>query len=197
MADDLDRLRCVTARFRELQGLRLVAWGISSGVSATIYLVAPSSSTFWLVVALAIGGWVLPDPLVRRYYRERFGRSEPIHLRGRSGFLIIGVSVVGPALDNLFHIGPIAVPLALMIGYDLWTIVSDWPFRWHRGLTAAAAAIALVVQFGTWPVDTRVAAAFLLVGLAAIPVGVLDHRLLMSVMKRRPETPVEEPQPSP
>jgi hypothetical protein len=186
----LARIRFVTERYPELQGLRDVCLGAGCAVFAWFARGQSENGVFvtlLLTAGVACWGAVLSD----RYYKQRFGRVL-IHDRGRA--VKVGASIgiafavcfqmdralAGKDLPTLFF-AVIAVGNALMLA-------RDWRFRWYLGLQVLAAgmASALGVQMPipAWPpTDAYQWKAVMSLGVVAMIVGLLDHRMLVTTLR--------------
>ena len=183
---DYTAIRLVAERYTELQGLRLVLIGSVYAVSAAAYVVgaAPSGVSLLVTVAAALtviftGMWWLD-----RYYISTFGRV--VQPARRQDFWRIAVIVVATTLGNqAFGIGPVPVFVMIAGSFALHIAIRDWPLRRHHLLAVVAAAVGICIQF-TSPMSSREVAEALgvvICGAAYVPVGLLDHHLLVAVMR--------------
>ena len=199
-AADLARIRLVTTRYRELQGLRTVA-----AVAACVPL-------FWLQPyirllrymgsAEAVAGLLLSvapavlittaHPLLNRYYARRFGSVAPqgsgVNLQM---WLWAAVLFASLWLDSS-RLGT-GSPSAFLIAAALWSIniaVRDWPWRGHYVVPAvicgaATWSIAGIPALQAPDLETyaRIPVSVGLVACGAA--AILDHRLLVTTLGAR------------
>jgi hypothetical protein len=182
----LTKIRLVTERFSELKGLHVAyagaLWASFGGVLRAQADVTPMH----LVVAFAVvvaaylpGKWWLD-----RYYASRFGRIVVGPLRRSKLWLLPAFAAL--ALVNTFYgVGALAGAFLIVAGESLWIAIRDWPARSHYLMACVAAASATALQFGS---ESRFfgpaqALGLAIIGIGFIPVGLLDHRLLTSVMR--------------
>lgn len=133
-------------------------------------------------VAMLPGLW-----LVDRYYAATFsrivGRPSPIAAWWLLGAVAVSAIVPGGPLGP----GQMAVPFLIGAAAAFWIAVRDWPLRAHHLLGCAAVAFGAAIQLMSLQSDSlprAQAIAFFALGVAYVPVGLLDHRLLTSVMRK-------------
>ena len=180
-----ERIRLVSSRFRELQGLRVALAGASIAVVLGSYLIAtPQPTQFGATVALSASfALMLPGVLwLDRYYATTFGRQvkNPRERWPTLAFLLM-----------FWTLSAWLVPLlaaAVMVGVmSLWVAVRDWPWRgYYLAATAAVATsfIAALSSAGAEQPGVALAMTYFLFGLAFVPIGLLDHRLLVKLMQK-------------
>jgi hypothetical protein len=193
--DSLKRIRIISERFVELQGLRVaLAGSIFTLVFGTYLIAEPAHGNVAIWVALALSfAFIVPGELwVRRYYASTFGRLSPQGAGSGSasgvakGFAM-GIGLV--VIDKVFGVAPPTGTFLVISLMTLWTGIRDWPLRRHHLGAAAACGCAFLLQLTPEAAavpDTAIAAGFLLMGAIFVPVGVLDHRLLVSAMRGQP-----------
>jgi hypothetical protein len=188
----LQRVRLVTERYSELKGLHAAYAGalwvcfgtalyLRQEVDAMILLAAFGGA----VVAYLPGKWWLD-----RYYRTRFGQIVVSPLRA-SRLLLIPVLLAISLTDDVLGGGPLGGAFLVVAAGSLWTAIRDWPARGHHLIGCVAGALAAALQF---PSESTAfakpqALGVAIIGLSYIPIGLLDHRLLTSVLRR----PAAEP----
>ena len=201
-ANDTPRIRFVTRRFAELNGLRQLvvvpACLLSFWAPPYVEHLGYAGPTgVFLGLLAAIGPFVIvvvSRPLLDRYYRERFG-SVATDFRQRfldlapGAFLL--VAAVWIDMATLKTTAPSAV---LVVGAILATQVTvrDWPWRAHYLFTA------IICGAGAWmtagvpamSIDNlqdllRISLSILL--LAHVVPAWLDHRLLVRALPQNPE----------
>lgn len=192
----LERIRLLSARFHELQGLRVACSGASMAIVVGGYLGssligAPQPTNNGAIVAM-LASFVPFIAVLRRlnrYYADNFGRlvwTPPRH----TPLLMLLMSlylIVGFYLNAKFPEIPAGTPtLATVALASIAVAIRDWPWRsYYLGVTAAL-AIGFEVSAsggGTLPPNLTVGTLFVLLGLSMVPVGVLDHLLLVKLMK--------------
>lgn len=187
--DWLDRIRLLSARFHELQGLRVALFGAALAIVLGSYLIAAEPTETGVLIALAVAALMtLPgERWLARYYATTFGRQVSTSRDHRRVFLVFfAFGLLGVWLE------PLRTSVAIVGAYSLWIAVRDWPWRAHYLGAAAAVAVGFAVQvFGNTTIDPDVtlATTFFLIGLAFVPIGFLDHRLLVRLTEeaREPE----------
>jgi hypothetical protein len=204
---DLARIRFVTARHRELQGLRqlmlttaclasfwsrpyieaLRALGSIDAISGLILLILP----FVAVIAAR--------PALNRYYARRFGTvarsagggsGDPI---GWTVLFIGGLAIDVATLDSGRPIGVLTAGGVIA----LHIVVRDWPWRAHHLGTAliCGCAVFLIATEPGFRVDSadelRRGPLSILFGLQFVS-GLLDHRLLLRTLPLNPDAQATE-----
>ena len=202
----LERIRLLSKRFYELQGLRVALAGAMLTLVVGSYLtLAPEPSNNGAVAAMLLS-FVLIVPGVlslNRYYATRFGRqvvSPPRHPRWLV-FIWFAYMVVAWTLNARFPEIPAGAPTLWTVGFaSIWLAVRDWPWRAYYLLATAAVAsgfIASAPMTGALPPNMTVGVLFLLVGASMVPIGLLDHLLLVKLMKEgresQPATAISQP----
>jgi hypothetical protein len=187
MSRDLHRIRLVTERYAELQGLRLVLVGcVFSVLFGGLLLVGGLSlngTTLGVSVGLAFA-LIVPGMLwLDRYYERVFGRLSP-----RAGSHVKTLIVPG-ALVALLWLHPLvgAPRFSLYFlgwaAYALWTVWRDWPYRTYRLLDASAG---LLAAFGQWRAagsDEGFLLGLAVMGAAGVMTGFRDHRVLAEAVR--------------
>jgi hypothetical protein len=186
----LKAIQLVTERYAELQGLRMVLLGTAfAGCFGAHAFLGARGGTPGLVLAMGVAFAIsLPGMwLLDRYYESRFGRVvRPRQSQGLPWRVMV-VAVGSSVLNNWLKLGPTTFVLAIMGPLALWVAIRDWPFRAHHFLAAVAAPSAFWLVFTSPPADRPMAEALAMVLTFAVcvPVGLLDHRLLTTVMPKR------------
>ncbi len=185
MREDLERVRLVSRRFGELQGLRVALIATAMVIVFGAYFVegpvrgkAAIPIAFGLAFVITIPGMLVLD----RYYGSKFGRLVP----GRTG-MGWKAGVLLPLAMMLDRIGISAFMAWLVVPafFSLRAVIRDWPDRWYHivGLAMTVVSTLLAVTpAATMAPNTAVAAAFVLFGATYVPIGFLDHRLLVSLL---------------
>jgi hypothetical protein len=184
--DRLRRIRLVSHRYYELQGLRGALVGTAFTLSMGWYLVATGWKEgvihpgFALALAFAI---MIPGMLwLDRYYATTFGRVKPDAAVQRLGTVVIPIGAgVATIVDN-WVLNSSGAGLFLALGaFWLWVAIRDWPLRGYILVEVIAAFVAGAVQLtgaARQAPDSALAAGFLLIGVAEVMTGFADHRLL-------------------
>jgi hypothetical protein len=186
-APDLARIRLVTARYHELNGLGRMGMGVAFVIGAGVWSQIPGE-TLAAVVAMAtvvgIGGlfeWVSR----RHYYEPRFGRvtaasAEPYSF-GRAFGLIYGAVVSIAMIAGYPNLMMLAGAATVSV-----RLATDWRFRPYLAVDIAAGVVAVTlygVRPHAMPVDEYLAQAFALIGASAMLTGLCDHLLLVRTLK--------------
>jgi hypothetical protein len=190
----LARIRIVSERFVELQGLRVALGGsVFTLVFGTYLITEPPHGmvSIWIAMALSFAVLVPVERWVRSYYASTFGRQQPKGFATNAGSgwqrgMAIGAGLV--VVDKLFGTQPPAGTFLVLSVMMLWVTIRDWPFRRHQLGGAAAGACAFLLQLtpeAAAEPDTAIAAGFFLMSAMWVPVGILDHQLLASAMRGR------------
>jgi hypothetical protein len=153
------------------------------------YLAAAEPTHAGILVALVVSTLVmLPgDRALGRYYDVTFGRQVPHPRDPRRTVLVTGsLGFFG----SLFRLDPLWLCVYIVGAYSLWIAIRDWPLRgYYLGATAAVAigGIARMATAGVADPDFTRAMSFLLVGVAFVPIGFLDHHLLVTLIRESRE----------
>lgn len=191
----LARIQLLSRRFHELQGLRVAFAGATLAIVMAGYAVKPNTNEGAL---MALPVWfllTLPGELwLQRYYARTFGRqvSKPKPGKVVRTLLLFNIYfVVGIFLNIWFPAIPSGAPTAFTVALlSLWVAIRDWPWRaYYLGATVAVAlALGLSALVGG-VLDPRLtlAAMFFAVGTSMVPIGLLDHRLLVKLIEEARE----------
>jgi hypothetical protein len=185
----LDRIRLLSSRFHELQGLRVVVAGVAILVAVGGYLLAaPAPTNNGAMIALA-ASFLLMAPGVwwlNRYYAETFGRQVWKPGKGSKWFLPAYL-VIGWVLNATIPSIPAGGPtVATVVVVSVWVAMRDWPWRAYYLIAPAAVAIAFSLTAsggGVINPHFTLALLFLTTGAAFVPIGLLDHMLLVKLMQ--------------
>lgn len=201
-AQDLARIRFVTSRYQELQGLRQLVvipcclaafW--SRPLIESLHDTSPVHALAGFVLSLA--PWLLvlaARPIFTRYYSARFGSVAPSVLLWSPDMIGWTVLIFGGFAIDMSTFGA-AKPSAILVAGSLialHVVWRDWPWRGYY------MAAAIVCATAAWL--TAVSPAFRVDNLDAllrIPFSIfmgahavtawLDHRLLLRTLPRNPE----------
>ena len=187
MDQGLNAIRLVTERYSELKGLHVayagalwVCFGTALYLQGDVNLVTLMAAFLGAVVAYLPGKWRLD-----RYYRLRFGQIVVSPWR-RSKWLFPALMAVAGA-NLLFGGGPMGYAFLVITISSLKVAIRDWPERGHHLVGCAAGALAASMQFaqGSGKFGKPEALGIAIIGLSYIAVGLLDHRVLTSVLGHR------------
>jgi uncharacterized membrane protein HdeD (DUF308 family) len=192
----LERIRLLSQRFHELQGLRVALCGAMLALTVGGYLtLAPEPSNNGAVAAMLLS-FVLIVPGVlslNRYYATRFGRQVRNPPRHPGRLLLFGSAylAVTSFLHARFEAIPAGTPTLVVVAVaSIWLAIRDWPWRAHYLLATASVSIGFIASApvtGALAPNMTVGVLFLLVGASMVPIGLLDHLLLMKLMKESRE----------
>ena len=189
MNQRLRTIRLLTERYSELQGLRVAfAGGLVAAVCGAVLIAAPEPDVQVVNLALlaAFGAYLVAHLLLARYYRSRYGRIAAPRSRAASGWFAVALVAVITILDNTFSTGPFAGLLVVGAVSALWVVVRDFPMRSYYLLGIVGSSLGatlMLMAAGTPQLGRAQALGMFVFGLAYIPIGLLDHRLLSSVMR--------------
>lgn len=194
----LERIHLLSRRFHELQGLRVaVAGAIMALVVGGHLLATPAPSNDGAMIAL-LGSFVLIVPGVwslNGYYAAKFGRQVPAPRRYPWPTLLIwwAYFAVAWTLNARFEAIPAGAPTAATVALaSVWMAIRDWPWRAYYLLAPAAVGIGFIASApvsGLLEPGMTLGVIFLLLGASMVPIGLLDHFLLVRLVKE-----VREPQ---
>ena len=192
----LERIRLLSSRFHELQGLRVALAGTAIIIAVGGYLIAaPVPTNNGAMIALAVS-FVLMLPGMwglNRYYATTFGRQ--VWRPGRfTRWFLPAYFLVAWLLNASIPSIPAGAPtVATVVVVSVWVAIRDWPWRVYY--LAAPLAVAVAFSFtasggGVLNPHLTLAVIFLTMGAAFVPIGMLDHMLLVKLMKeaRAPES---------
>lgn len=192
----LDRIRLLSARFHQLQGLRVALTGVCIALIVGGYLVfSPQPTDNGSMVALAVSFVpVIPGVwLLNRYYATTFGRQvlSPPEQRYLPVFVFF-YFLLGMILNATIPAIPAGAPTAVTTALiSVWVAIRDWPYRAHYLLVTAAVVLGFAVSAsgaGLLPAHLTLGTIFVLLGASFVAVGVLDHLLLVKLMKEARQT---------
>lgn len=188
MERELLRIQFVGRRYPELQGLRIVLVGGVFTLVFGAYVVAPPAeggAAIWIALGAAFAVIASSMRSVERWYEGQFGRVVPLR-DGQSSWKG-AASGIGCLLTSMvLRIPPAAMAMPMVAWLHLWVAIRDWPYRRYHlfgSITATVSTLLLLTPAAHAAPDLAVAAGFLLVGVVTIPIGFLDHQLLVSVMQ--------------
>lgn len=206
MMDDrqLARIRFLSSRFLELQGLRVALAGATMATVFGSYLVAAQPTHTGGMIALVVS-FALMAPgqwWAHRFYATTVGRQVRSRRNLWPSLIFMSVYfVIGMYLNRRYPEIPAGAPTAATVVLaSLIIAVRDWPWRAHyAGVTVIVAFAFSSNVFGVDVIDRGLALTmtFFAAGISFTLVGLLDHRLLMTLMRevRLPEAAVSESHP--
>ena len=189
----LDRIRLLSSRFRELQGLRLAWFGATIALVLGSYVAIESKPTPTGVGIALLGSSLLVMAgtwRLKRYYDATFGRQQPSPPARLQTF---GVLVTFSCLAA--WLAPLAATAAIIGIGSLWVVIRDWPWRAYYLAATAAVVVSVIASVSTgasFATGQAMALTYILFGVSFVPIGLLDHRLLVKLMEEaRSANPAE------
>ena len=185
---DPKAIRLVTKRYRELQGLRVALAGAAFAICFGVHAISGATGGLTgLVVVMGVAVSIMAPGMwfFDRYYAQRFGRVVQPEGSDWTFWRVMVVSVYSSVANNWLGVGPVAIVFTIAAPLALWIAIRDWPWRGYYVFATIATAAALLFACTAAP-DIRPLAdslAFVLFGGSYVVVGLLDHRLLTSVMR--------------
>ena len=204
---DLARIRFVSLRYRELQGLRQVAIVLAClfsfwarpYVEGLRYFGGFQAVIGFFLAVLPLVIMLTAHPLLDRYYARRFGS-----VAGNSSWwsrdvvgwtvLLVGGAVID--IETYRQTEPIAFLIAGAL-VAVHIVLRDWPWRAHHLFTAGLCAIgAWLVAFEpavqVTSLDQLVRGPFSMMLAAHLAGACFDHRLLVRTLPLNPDARGEE-----
>ena len=187
--EQLDRIRLLGSRFHNLQGYRVALAGVAITLAVGGYLTLarePTNNGAMIalgasVVLMAPGVWWL-----NRYYAETFGRQVWKPGRFAKAFLP-AYFVIASVLNAWIPSIPAGAPTAAtVVVASMWVAIRDWRWRAYYAAVPIVVAIAFASTAsggGTLSPDLTLGIIFLSVGASFVPIGILDHLLLVKLVE--------------
>jgi hypothetical protein len=190
MDEQLARVRFLSSRFAELQGLRVALAGAALAFVFGSYLMSGHPTHMGGMIALA-ASFLLMVPgqwWASRYYATTVGRQVASRRSWWPKFAFVSAYLlVATFLNWQFPEIPAGAPTAgTVVLMSLFVAIRDWPWRAHYAVVAAVVATAFSMNvIGVDVIDRgmTLTMTFFVTGLAFIPAGLLDHRLLMKLIE--------------
>lgn len=186
----LDRIRLLSARFHELQGLRVALAGACMALVVGGYVIAtPEPTNNGAIVAMLVSfvPVVAVMPRLNRYYAATFGRQVWSPPRKWKVSFLFGYFCVAWWLNAAIPEIPAGGPTVLTVGlFSLWVAFRDWPSRGYYLIPALAVAGGLAASApvgGLLAPNLTLGVMFPLLGGSMVSIGLLDHVLLVKLMK--------------
>jgi hypothetical protein len=189
--NQLTHIRLLSSRFLELQGLRVAMAGVTIAAVFGGYLASTHPTDTGGLVGFAVA-FVLMLPgqwWAHRYYAQTVGRQvrQPRNLLP-TVILFTTYFAVATFIDKRYPELPAGTPTAaFVVLMSLIVALRDWPWRAHYAGVAAAVSFAYgsnVVGVDVIDRGMTLAMTMFVAGLAMVPAGLLDHRLLMKLIEQ-------------
>ena len=188
--DRLERIRLLSARFHELQGLRVALAGACMALVVGGYLIAapqPTNNGALIAMLVSFAPVVAVMPRLNRYYATTFGRQVWSPPRKWQLFFLMGYTCVGWWLNATIPAIPAGVPTIQFVALvSIWVAIRDWPWRAYYLIATVAVAAGLVASApigGLLAPNLTLGVMFLLLSASMVPISLLDHLLLLKLMK--------------
>jgi hypothetical protein len=183
--DHLQRLRYVTERYDQLQGLRLVPVGIPFLLSAAwrdgrltwVPWTGGAGVRIWFAVLVTCS--VALSLRARTYYERRFGdvRSAATIKTPLAAFVFTGLFILSASLHPEGHTGVSVPALILALGLGYVGMAGGLMRPHYLVIATCVAGVALLGLLGV-PHHTRDVLWDQLIGMGFVVIGVGDHLLL-------------------
>ncbi len=146
------RIRLVSSRYRELQGLLTIADAVfplyMGAVLMAVARLDDSHMSPWVFVSLALPllGYAIAlfcwlRPRLLAYYASRFGRALGPNSVSGASLMPQGLLLSGMLADSRLPWLTTIVAVVSLAGFPAWIVWRDWPHRWHWLLPVAVALI--------------------------------------------------------
>ena len=196
----LARLRLLSCRFLELQGLRVASAGATIAIVFGGYLATGHPTHTGAMIALgATFALMLPGQWwAHQHYARTVGRQVPKPRKVWPTLVFFAVYfLISMYLNRRFPEIPAGAPTAgtVVLG-SLCIAIRDWPWRAHYVGVAVAVATALGTNvIGVDVIDRGMALTVtcFVTGVSMIAAGLLDHLLLMKLIREVRVTPSVSP----
>ena len=193
----LDRIRFLSRRFNELKGLRVAFTGLCIVVGLGSYFAAtagPSDNGAMIALLVSFAPVVPGVWWLDRYYDSTFGRqvSAPAPKWRLLAMIPLFLGFVAYLNYRFPSIPPGGPTLAVVAVASALVAIRDWPWRGYYLVATAAVAVSFAASpsgAGVLGPITTLGLMFLAVGASMVPIGVLDHFLLVRLVKeaRQPQ----------
>jgi len=189
----LARIRLLSRRFLELQGLRLALAGSAIAVVMGGFLITMPAPTREGAMTAMLAAIVLMTPgqwWLHRYYATTFGRQ--VQKPGNPRLILpalslnLAVFTISMYLNRRFPEIPAGAPTTVFFGFlTILVAMRDWPWRgYYLGITGVVAVAFTASLLTVGDSGTTLAMTFFALGVSAVPVGLLDHRLLVRLIEQ-------------
>ena len=189
----LDRIRLLSARFHELQGLRVALAGACMALVVGGYLATPQPTNNGAIIAMMVSfiPVVAGMPRLNRYYATAFGRQVWSPSRKLPLFMAVYFAIAW-SLHTWIPALPAGTPTMMVVALaSLWVTIRDWPWRGYYLVPALAVAGGLAASApvgGLLAPNLTLGVMFPLLGGSMVATGLLDHLLLVKLMKEARES---------
>lgn len=187
---DLQRIQYVTSHYQEIQGLRIIPFGIwlilvALGQASGFVPTTEPKLDAAILFTYLLGGFLVLAlyGLIGTFYERTYGSVQPLlqsRTRALSGCLsgagFLGVLYIGMMVGQR----QLATEVAILLSFLL--IYATWRSHWYRKDYVVLAA--LLIGAHIFPFRTNVMA---LNGIVVVVGGLLDHFLLVRTLKHVPE----------
>ena len=190
----LNRIRFLSRRFNELQGLRVTFTGLCITMGLGSYLAAtvrPTDNGAMIALLVSFVPVVPGVSWLNRYYTSTFGRQVSAPPPKWRLLALIPVFWFMAFLNARFESIPAGAPTLFFVAVaSAWVAIRDWPWRtYYFGATAAVALTFAATASGAGVLGPgrTVGAMFIAVGVSMVPIGLLDHFMLVRLVKEARE----------
>jgi hypothetical protein len=190
----LNRIRFLSRRFNELKGLRVAFTGLCIAVGLGSYLaVTAQPSDNGALVALVLSFVpVVPGMFwLDRYYTSTFGRQVSAPAPKWPALAMIPVFLFMAYLNARIPSIPAGAPtLSVVAVASAWVAIRDWPWRGYYFIATAAVTLSFAASAsgaGVLGAGQTVGAMFIAVGVSMVVIGLLDHFMLVRLVKEARE----------
>jgi hypothetical protein len=189
----LNRIQFLSRRFNELQGLRVAFTGLCIAVGLGIYLAAaarPTDNGAMIALLVSFVPVVPGMAWLNRYYTATFGRqvAQPTPTWWRLAWisLFLFMAYLNARIPSI----PAGAPTLSVVAVAAAVVaIRDWPWRGYYLGAAAAVAFTFAASAsgaGVLGPGKTLGAMFIAVGVSMVPIGLLDHFLLVRLVKEAP-----------
>ena len=186
----LNRIRFLSQRFNELQGFRVAFTGLCIAIGLGSYLaftVRPTDNGAMVALALSFVPVVPGVWWLNQYYTSTFGRQVSAPAPKWPMLAVTPLFLFTVYLNARFPSIPAGAPTRAVVAIaSAFVAIRDWPWRsYYLGATAAVALTFAASASGTGvlPPGRTLGAMFLAVGISMVPIGLLDHFMLVRLVK--------------
>jgi hypothetical protein len=191
----LNRIRFLSRRFNELKGLRVAFTGlcIAAGLGSYLALAARPTDNGAIVALLVSFVPVVPGmSWLNRYYTSTFGRQVSAPAPKWPVLLMVPVFWFMVYLNARFPSIPAGAPTLVVVAVASAVVaIRDWPWRGYYFVATAAVTCSFAASAsgaGVLGPGKTVGAMFIAVGVSMVPIGLLDHLMLVRLVKEARES---------
>ena len=190
----LNRIRFLSRRFNELKGFRVAFTGLCIAVGLGSYLAVAAQPTDNGALVALLMSFVPVVPgmsWLNRYYTSTFGRqvSEPTPMWWRLAWipLFLFMAYLNARIPSI----PAGAPtLAVVAVASALVAIRDWPWRGYYFIATVAVTLSFAASAsgaGVFGPGRTVGAMFIAVGVSMVAIGLLDHFMLVRLVKEARE----------